>query len=187
MTLFEYLSVAVSIVLGLGVTHILASLRVVLDKDLRHAAHAGWSFLLVIYLAQTWWGLWDLTAVESWNQFAFYYVLLGPGLLYSAATILIPDDLAGSQHWGDHFLLVRRRFLGVVLAFFVWALVLTWLLRGVSLLHPYRVLQATAILAVAVGASVDDRRYHAILPYALTAWILFMQAAFRVWPDALGT
>lgn len=167
MTLFEYLSVAVSIVLGLGVTHILASLRVVLDMDLRHPAHVGWSFLLLIYLAQTWWSLWDLAAVADWNQFAFYYVLLGPGLLYSAATTLIPEAGEASQSWEAHFFLVRRRFLSMVLLYFVWGISLTWLLRDVSLFHPYRGLQAVALLAVVVGATVEKRWYQTALPFAL--------------------
>jgi hypothetical protein len=46
MTLFEYLSVAVSLVLALGLTHLLANLRAVVEPTRRYSVHALW----VVYL-----------------------------------------------------------------------------------------------------------------------------------------
>ena len=50
VTLFEHLSVAVSIVLGLGLTHLLANLGTVFGAGQRHRAHMGWAVLLLLFI-----------------------------------------------------------------------------------------------------------------------------------------
>ena len=186
MSLFEYLSVAVSIVLGLGLTHVLANLGAVTRSEVRHPLHVAWAALLLLYLLQTWWALWDLNSVVTWNQFAFFFVLLGPGLLYVAATVLIPRAASPPASWSAHFFQVRRPFLATILTFFLWGVAVMWLLRDLSLLHPYRATQATALCLVLAGLFMENRRYHSLLPFLLIAWLIVSQGAFRLWPDALG-
>jgi hypothetical protein len=186
MTLFEYLSVAVSIVLGLGLTHLLGNLGAVVRPGRRYGAHMGWAALLVLYLLQLWWSMWDLNSGVSWNQFSFYYVMVGPGLLFVAATILIPRHAGQPESWEAHFFQVRRPFLVAVLLFLLWGITVTWLLRGFSLVHPYRATQAVTLFLLFGGLTLESRRFHSILPLVLIVWLLLSQLVFRLLPDAFA-
>ena len=59
MSLFEYVTVAVSIVLGLGVAHLLGNARPVLDRGHRYWLHALWVATLLLLHALEWWALWS--------------------------------------------------------------------------------------------------------------------------------
>ena len=66
MTLFEYLAVAFSIVLGFSLTHLLGSVRSVFDPERRSAVHIGFFFYLILLHPQLWWALWDLHDDAPW-------------------------------------------------------------------------------------------------------------------------
>jgi hypothetical protein len=186
MTLFEYLSVAVSIVLGVGLTHILANLGAVFRSGVRHGIHSAWVVLLLLLLLQIWWALWDFNSGVAWNQFSFFFVLLGPGLLYVAETLLIPRGAVPAGSWAQHFFVVRKPFLITILLVNVWGVTVTWLLRDLSLFHPYRATQVAGSALVFAGLLVENRRYHFVLPFVLIAWVIGSQVVFRLWPDAFG-
>lgn len=184
MSLFEYLSVALSIVLGLGLTHVLSHTRAVLRPEARHPTHLAWTVVMVLLLLQAWWALWDLHTLEPWTQFAFYYVLLGPVLLYVAVTTLVPRGDDPPDSWQMHFLRVRKTFFTTVLLYIAWAVLMTWLLEDVSLFHPFRGPQAGAFVLLTVGVFVEDRRYQSVLPYLIIGTFLVLQVTFRLLPGA---
>ena len=95
----------------------------------------------------------------TWSQFSFYFMLVGPGLLYVAATILIPRRGEPPESWEAHFLHTRRSFLAALLLFGLWGISMTRLLRDLSLLHPYRATQATLFLLLLSGLLVENRRF----------------------------
>ena len=66
MTHFEYIAVAVSIILGLGVIQLLSNSDRVFAKPCRYWLHSAWVFILFWILVQNWWAFWDLKDV-AWN------------------------------------------------------------------------------------------------------------------------
>ena len=66
MTHFEFITVAVSIILGLGVIQILSNLDRVLAQPRRYWLHSAWVFMLFWLLIQNWWAFWDLKDID-WN------------------------------------------------------------------------------------------------------------------------
>jgi hypothetical protein len=108
MSLFEYLAVAISIVLGFSLTHLLGSVPSVFGTSRRYSVHAVFFVFLVLLHPQLWWALWDLHDDSSWTLLTFFYTLMGPALLYLTATSLIPADRSFSERWDVHFESARR-------------------------------------------------------------------------------
>ena len=97
MTLFEYLSVALSIVLAFGATHILGNLRYVFESGRRYWVHAFIVILILILYPQNWWAFWDLSRSENWNSYTFLLSVLGPGILYMMVVTLGNPDSNGDD------------------------------------------------------------------------------------------
>jgi uncharacterized membrane protein (GlpM family) len=70
MTAFEYLAVLVSLVLGLGVTHILAGIGRTIHRrtDVRtDAVHSLWTLAAFLILVLTWWVFFQAKGFENWS------------------------------------------------------------------------------------------------------------------------
>ena len=154
MTLFEYLTVALSIVLALGATHLLANLRSVFDQNRRHWVHAVFVLIVLVLHTQLWWAFWDFSEGANWNVYTFLYSLLGPGLLYMMATALVPIRTDDVINWIDHFVEVRSWFYTLNLMYIAWAIFLTITLLGAPFFHPYRLFQLAYFIATLVGLAL---------------------------------
>jgi hypothetical protein len=86
VNVFEFLLVIVSILLGLGITELLAGLvRILRGELVAGKIHALWMFIIFQLQVQLAWGLWGLRAKEEWQYPEFLLLLLAPVLLYLAA------------------------------------------------------------------------------------------------------
>src|SRR5688572_4060142 len=134
MTLFEYLSVAVSIVLSLSAAQILANLRAVFHPQRRYWVHTLWVALLLYFHFSIWWRFWSFRDFDSWNLGVFGLALLGPGLLFVCSNTLVPSQQSDETSWQQHFFSVRAWFFVVLGFVFVIGRVLFSLLLRVSFL-----------------------------------------------------
>ena len=91
VTIFEYISVAFSIVLALGAASLLRALPSVFSPGRRYWIHATWVVSLLFLHALAWWSLWSYSGVESWTLLTFLLVLLQPGLLYLDTSLLVGE------------------------------------------------------------------------------------------------
>jgi hypothetical protein len=101
MTPFEHLAVLVSIVLGLGLTHLLASVHKVVQARRRvrlYALPLVWVALIFVSQIEWWWALFALRATARWNFFYFLFVLLSPVSLYLASAFALPDIERGEEY-----------------------------------------------------------------------------------------
>jgi len=99
MTIFEFISVMVSIILGLSVTQLLLAVsqfarnssrvKPYLPHTLLLVALALWHFLL-------WWSFWDYRNVE-WNYARFIVIMLEPLALFLTTSIAIPRNFDDDQ------------------------------------------------------------------------------------------
>jgi hypothetical protein len=163
VTLFEYMSVAFSIVLSLGAASILQSVRRVFAPDRRYWVHGTWVLIILFTYAVSWWSLWSFNRVESWTFLTFLLVLVQPGLLYLKASLLVGDEPATTASWHGHFFRVRRWFFSVH-AFYMAAVITgSWLILEIPLLHPSRLFGAFHTVASIVGISTANERTHGVL------------------------
>jgi hypothetical protein len=67
VTLFEYLSVATSIVLSISAAQLITILRAVLRPGRRYWVHTLWTVLALFGHLVIWWEFWGYRDVASWN------------------------------------------------------------------------------------------------------------------------
>jgi hypothetical protein len=120
MDAFSYLSVLLSIILGLAIAQVLQGYRALLLARGRIHADAApliWSGLILLFAAQAWWASFGLNARQKWDFLDFFAILVQMGLLYMLSALVLPDvpaeqpvDLA--RHFERH----RKAFFAFLIA-----------------------------------------------------------------------
>jgi hypothetical protein len=93
MTPFEYITVLISIILGLGITQIISGIADLVHNSARVRIY--WPHILLILLVfflqvQEWWAIYDLKTHGAWRLPVFLFVSLYPIILFILARILFP-------------------------------------------------------------------------------------------------
>jgi hypothetical protein len=91
---FSYLSVILSIILGLAITQILQGFRGLMQSRARVRLYwpaLAWAAILLLVYVQSWWAMFGLRRQENWNFAGFAIVLLHITLLYMLAGLVLPD------------------------------------------------------------------------------------------------
>ena len=132
MDAFSYLSVLLSIILGLAITQVLQGYRALLlaRERVRLSTPALiWSGLVLLIAAQAWWASFGLRDREQWDFLSFAVILLQMGLLYMLAAVIFPDVASHEPlDLADHFEKHRRAFFGFLIAMLVTSLTKTFVL-----------------------------------------------------------
>jgi hypothetical protein len=153
----EYLSVLVSIVVGLGISHVLSGVGNLLVDRLRVRFWWVWgAAVLMVFLAhvQFWWSTFTVAGAVGANFFAFLFFLLTPIALYLAAVVLLPDfEGEGEIDLRAHFLANHRWFFGFVAMVPVLNAVRSVVISGDPPFNMDRVFELTFVLVQLVGAS----------------------------------
>lgn len=162
MTPFEYLAVLISIVLGLGLTELLAGVQRLAHARQRVRFHwlpLAWSGLVFVTLVQWWWAAFGFRAWMEWNFFSFLVILLVPVLYYLAAALVLPiREHDGGFDLEVHYFGIHRLFFGTLAAATLIESVRALLARDARAAS----LDLAATLLLASLAVVRSPRYHAI-------------------------
>jgi hypothetical protein len=90
---FGYLSVLLSIILGLSVTQLLQGLSQVINARDRVRIYwpaIGWALLLLLIDVQAWWSMFGYRKRETWTFLEFAILLLETVILYLLAALALP-------------------------------------------------------------------------------------------------
>jgi len=94
MTPFEYVTVLISIILGLGITQIVSGVADLIHHS-KHVKlywpHLLWLVLVFFLHVQEWWQIYELKSYEAWHLPVFLFVVLYPIVLFILARILFPS------------------------------------------------------------------------------------------------
>jgi hypothetical protein len=174
---FEYVVVMVSVVLGLGITQILAGTTLSLQQPERIRAdwiHSAWVLYMLLQHFQTWWVIWLFrNDLPSLNLLTFMVLMGNPVLLYLATSVLLPPRLTRRLDLRVHFERVRPWFFALFGASALWALVTFFILTGGRLpgFWPIAVLDLGIPLA---GYLLAGRRVHGLL--AVLIWLTVVRS-----------
>ncbi len=175
MSSFEFVTVLVSVIVGLGVTHLLTGLGRAIhlrDRASLWWVHLCWTATVFLYLALHWWTLFYLNDESVWTFGVFLYILFHSVLLFMLAVLLYRPDPDGVLDLRASFEANRSWFLGV---FALSAIVDlgTTAIQG-NFWNPWYYPPMAISLAVlaAVGAFVRSPRYHQFLAVSFLAWFL---------------
>lgn len=94
MDAFSYLSVLLSIIIGLAITQVLQGYRALLLSRRRVKLYfppLAWSAYIILIAVQMWWSSFGLANRPEWSFFAFTIILLQTILFYMMAALVLPD------------------------------------------------------------------------------------------------
>ena len=185
MTSFEYLSVLISNVLALGVTHLITGLSSILRSEGKVRLcwiQLTWSLVVLAFQISVWWAYWDLRHREDWSLFQFSSLLVLPGLTYLAARIIMPDVIRDDSYdLRAHFDQVRQEFFSILTLALLFALLLRPVFFGEPLWEAKRAPVALIALMTPMGAVVSHRRWQWVLALLVSAtWV---GAVLFLWED----
>lgn len=123
MSAFEYLSVFLSVIMGLGVTHVLAGLSKIIHSRSTVKpfwVHTLWAFNILIYIIAIWWGMFWWSTQTDWSFFQFLLLLSYSIVLFIAASLLFPWDVPQTFDFESHFFETRAWFFAAL--FVAWCI-----------------------------------------------------------------
>lgn len=120
MSPYEYLTVFISVVLGLSVVHLLSGVALLLDTRIRARPdwiHGVWTANVLVTTVLVWWHNFHLTGVTEWTLLFFLDLVAYSLVLYLLSGLLYPVRGAEVTDFGAHFQANRTRFFMVALVF----------------------------------------------------------------------
>ena len=182
MSPFEFVSVIISVVIGLGLTHLLTGVVGLVQRMRRvrfYWLHLLWLAVLFISQVFLWWSLWTLQQVEGWTFYSFLLFLLLPVLLYVAAALLIPTaDEESLLDLRAYFFQVNRPVFGALASFTALLIAYNSLLAG-RLTFDVGLLVLGGLFVLQLGAAISrNERFHALVGILFAVLFLSIIAVF---------
>jgi hypothetical protein len=116
---FSYLSVLLSIIIGLAIAEILLSYRALLlvrDRVKLYAPPLIWSATMLILAVHFWWASFGLATRQNWDFTAFSVILAQCVMLFMGSCLLLPDPE------GDQKIDLRAHYYRQAVPFFTFGL-----------------------------------------------------------------
>jgi hypothetical protein len=180
---FSYLSVLLSIIIGLAITEILQGFRQLLLAR-RHVRSYWpvlvWGFVLLAIATQMWWSSFGLRARHQWTFAMFAVVLLQTALLYMQAGLVFPEfSQPGTTDLRQHYFAQQRWFFSFLSSILIVSVCKDLILGG-TLPSPGNLLFHVVFFGVAIaGALIASERFHKVLAIgALLGFAAYIVALF---------
>lgn len=119
MDAFSYLSVLLSIIIGLGVTQLLTGVgRIIRNRDRVQVDWLPllWAAILLVVFVQVWWSSFGLRTYRDWTFGSFLFILAQTGTLYLMAAVLLPEQIDENPSLAVHYERQHRWFFGFLVA-----------------------------------------------------------------------
>lgn len=180
MDAFSYLSVLISIVLGLAITQILQGYRSVLIARRRvhfYGPTLIWGGVLLLLVTQSWWAMFGMREHERWTFLEFAIVLIQTILTYMLAALVMPD--IGSEERVDlraHYLEQASWFFGFGIVLLVVSVLKDLALSGTWPGTSNLAFHAAFVAIWAVATVTRNDTFHHV-----AAWLTTIAMAAYVW------
>jgi hypothetical protein len=134
MESFNYLSVLLSIILGLAITQVLLGFRGLILTRVKVKLYLPtviWAGLALLIAIQAWWASFGLRMRASWTFLGFIVILLQAISVYMATAVVLPDIPGDSiVDLRDHYFAHRSWFFGFLLLSLVFSAAKEFALTG---------------------------------------------------------
>ena len=173
MTHFEFLTVALSFVLGLSVTVLLRSLLIVFRarREIRLSwLPLAWAAYILVIQFDVWWELYGLSSMQTWTAGVFVLLLLMALLLFMAGGLILPTGVGDfPEDLEEYFQEDGRWAIAVIAGFNLTAIIANYTLFDVSILDPMNTwnMIAIAIAVVVIGAARSVVQSAATITYGI--------------------
>jgi len=175
MTQFEFLSVALSFVLGLAITVLLSSLLTAFRARRRTRMSwlpLTWAFYLLVIQFDVWWEVYALVSMERWTAGAFVLLLVIVLQLFVAGGLVLPTRLEDyPEDLGEYFQQDGRWAVAVVALFQATSAIANTALFDVGVFGLMNVWNALAIAITVVVVSAKRRAIQGAATIAFGVWL----------------
>ncbi len=181
MDAFSYLSVLISLILGLAITQVLKGVRGLMHARMRIRGYwptVLWAVLVIVIAVQSWWSMFGLRHHEAWTFLEFSAVLAQTIVTYLLAALVLPDIFGDAhvdlrEHYYSH-----RRWFQSLLAMLIALSIAKQLLIEHTLPRPADLGFHIAFAAAGIsGVLIANPRYHEFLA-GVAACAIFAYIAF---------
>jgi hypothetical protein len=192
MDRFEYIMVLVSIVVGLGIAHILFGVGGIIDRLSGRGegiklslAHASWLGGIFVWMILFWW--WEFRFAElqpEWTVGLYFFLILYAVALFLVAVVLVPRNWVGVTDLDGYFLQHRSWFYSLLLFATTMDFVDAYLKGGWSYIGGYGIWAwgywLVTIPVAVIGMRSKTIRYHAGMGVAFLVY--YLMSAFVTVP-----
>jgi hypothetical protein len=173
MTPFEYVTVLISIILGLGITQIVTGIADIIHQWNRmkiYWPHALWIVLVFVMHIHEWWYLYDLKRHEQWHLVSFLFLILYPILLFVLARILFPfGAMDTAVDFKTFYFENYRKFFLLVSMLVVLATLQDIVLEGYSIVDQLPKLSIPVVLGFTAIKKIKHENLHQVIVLLLLA------------------
>ncbi len=175
MSLFEFLMVLLSLIVGLGIAEVLTGTARTIRW--RQGVQLYWvhSVLVVtvfIALVQQWWEIWGLRNTPEWTFPGLLMMLGGPAGLYLIAHLIFPEPMEGAD-FREFYYGPMRPIWWIAFATVIIASTFRPLVVGTVLLGLDNLVSLIGVIAFAVLALSRNPKVHGVLMPLVLLAILF--------------
>jgi hypothetical protein len=182
MDQFEYVMVLVSIIVGLGIAHILLGIGGIIDRLSRKEnglelslAHASWLGFCFAWFVMFWW--WEYrfsTRVSDWTIGLYLFLVCYAVTLFLMQAVLVPRTWDGIRSLNDYFLERRAWFYSILMFAMILDFTDSYLKGGLEYVLDTGTINlafGTAIFPVAIiGIMTTKIRFHSIMGCVFFGW-----------------
>jgi hypothetical protein len=166
MDSFEYVMVLVSIVVGLGIAHILSSIGSAIHRIRGHGEHIRleltylcWVGSMFVWLLTFWWWEFKFSKLDiEWTVGLYLFIIGYATCLYLTTVVLIPSRMEGVDDSYEYFIKGRKWFFSLLTLAVLTDIVDTYLKGPNRILQPIYVAQISLFLALCVTGAITKRR-----------------------------
>jgi hypothetical protein len=123
---FNYLSVLISIILGLAIAQVLQGLRglILSRKQVKlYAPTVVWTGMALLLAIQGWWAAFSMHQQATWNFFGLLVIVLQAISVYMVAALVLPDPKGDTLiDLREHYFAHRHWFFGALLGSVIFSL-----------------------------------------------------------------
>ena len=162
MSLFEYLAIALTLVISSSVMRLADGLSESFRGPEPSRLYQGQLLVALVANVAAFWNFWSFHDA-SWTFARFVLALSGPVALFFASASLVPSDADSVDSWSTHSRAVRRRFYAAICVWAVLIAATTTVLLDMGWRHPARAAELITLSIGCVGAFSERDRVHGIL------------------------
>lgn len=186
MDQFEYVMVLVSIIVGLGITHILLGIGGIIDRQSRKDdrlelsyAHAAWLANCFMWFVMFWWWEYRLsTSVSEWSMGMYLFLIFYAVTIFLLQAVLIPRTWDGVTSLKEYFLQRRAWFYSLLASATILDNIDSYLIGGI----PYILntgyigmgISVATIPVVVIGIMSTNMRAHNIMATIILGWSILI-------------
>jgi hypothetical protein len=181
MSPFEFVAAFFSVVIGLGISHMLSALSDLIearDRVRTYWVQSLWAVTVLLLLIHGWWGMWDLRSAPHWTYVSFIITVAFLSALYLSSTLIFPRvNETGPVDLEFHFESIRPIFLTFIAADFALAVLVNYSLFKSPLRSQFVIGPALAVVFCLIGARTARRRYHWVLVVLVAGAVVSVMAS----------